>query len=63
MNNFSLTSTFNDTTYDIKVYVPKQQAPADGFPIYYVLDGLSYFGFVQDGIRLQQLNAAKTNVS
>lgn len=63
MNEFSLTSTLTDTTYDIKVYIPKQQVPADGFPIYYVLDGLSYFNFVQDGIRLQQLNVAKTNVS
>ncbi|MGM9945677.1 MAG: alpha/beta hydrolase [Lysinibacillus sp.] len=63
MNEFSLTSTFNDTTYDIKVYIPKEQVPTDGFPIYYVLDGLSYFSFVQDGIRLQQLNTAKTSVS
>lgn len=63
MNEFSLTSTFTDTTYDIKVYIPQQQVPTDGFPIYYVLDGLSYFGFVREGIRLQQLNATKTGVN
>ena len=63
MNEFSLTSTFNNTTYDIKTYIPKEQVPADGFPVYYVLDGLSYFDFVKDGIRLQHLNAVKTGVS
>lgn len=63
MNEFSLTSTFTDTTYDIKVYIPQEQVPTDGFPIYYVLDGLSYFGFVRDGIRLQQLNTTKTSVN
>lgn len=63
MNEFSLISIYTNTTYDIKVYIPKVDAPADGFPIYYVLDGLSYFNFVQDGVRLQQLNAARTGVN
>ncbi|MGM9948547.1 MAG: alpha/beta hydrolase [Lysinibacillus sp.] len=63
MNDFSMNSRFTNALYDIKIYMPDAQAPAGGFPVYYVLDGLSYFGFVKDAVRLQQLNRMKTGMS
>ena len=60
MNDFSINSRFTNALYDIKIYVPDTKVPAGGFPVYYVLDGLSYFGFVKDAVRLQQLNKMKT---
>lgn len=63
MNDFLINSRFTNTAYDIKVYIPDGKAPSDGFPIHYVLDGLSYFGFVKDAVRLQQLNSMKTGTS
>lgn len=62
MNDFLLNSHFTNTAYNIKVYIPDGQTPEAGFPIHYVLDGLSYFGFVKDAVRLQQLNQMKTGV-
>ena len=62
MNDFSINSRFTNALYDIKVYVPDTKAPAGGFPVHYVLDGLSYFGFVKDAVRLQQLNSRKTGM-
>lgn len=38
------------------------EAPEKGFPVYYVLDGLSYYEFVRDGVRLQHKNAMKTGI-
>jgi uncharacterized protein len=63
MNDFLIDSRFTNNKYDIKVYIPDGKAPAGGFPIHYVLDGLSYFGFVKDAVRLQQLNRRKTGTS
>lgn len=63
MNGFSIDSRFTNTTYDINVYIPDGKAPAAGFPIYYVLDGLAYFGLVKDAVRLQQLNSIKTGIT
>lgn len=63
MNDFSINSRFTNITYDIKVYMPEGKAPAEGFPVHYVLDGLSYFEFVKDTVRLQQLNRKKTGTS
>ena len=63
MNDFSINSRFTNALYDIKIYMPDVKAPAGGFPVYYVLDGLSYFEFVKDAVRLQQLNRMKTGMS
>ncbi|MNO48741.1 Ferri-bacillibactin esterase BesA [compost metagenome] len=51
-----------DYTYDVKVYVPQEAPPEGGFPIYYVLDGNSYFHFARDVIKLQSGNAPKTEI-
>lgn len=62
MNDFSVNSRFTNTTYNVKVYIPEEPAPEEGFPIYYVLDGLYYFGLVKDAVRLQQMNRGKTGI-
>lgn len=38
-----MTSKLADYTYGINVYVPNEEAPTEGFPVIYVLDGSSYF--------------------
>ncbi|SHT60268.1 Ferri-bacillibactin esterase BesA [Mycobacteroides abscessus subsp. abscessus] len=63
MSHFSINSKFTHKTYDIEVYIPEIAPSCEGFPIYYVLDGLSYFSFVRDTVRIQQLNSPKTKVS
>jgi len=62
MSNIRLTSSYTNIEYDIEVYVPEIKPPSNGFPIYYVLDGLYYFSFVRDVVRIQQLNQIKTGV-
>lgn len=59
---YEMTSMITDYTYSINVYVPQGQAPKEGFPIIYVLDGSSYFQYVKEAIRLQSRNAPKTGV-
>ena len=39
--------------YRIQVSLPLQPAPAEGFPVLYVLDGNSVFGTVTDMVRVQ----------
>jgi hypothetical protein len=63
MSHIRLTSKYTNKTYDIEVYIPEIEPPSDGFPIYYVLDGLYYFSFVRDVVRIQQLNREKTGVN
>lgn len=50
-------------TYEIKVSLPKEEAPEAGFPVYYMLDGNSYFQFGRDVIRLQSRNTPKTLIA
>lgn len=58
-----INSSFTGKTYDMTVYIPEVEPPSEGFPVYYVLDGLSYFSFVRDVIRLQQQNSSRTGVT
>ncbi|SDE67225.1 hypothetical protein SAMN04488542_101339 [Fontibacillus panacisegetis] len=60
---WTIKSQFMDYTYDVKVHVPQEAPPEGGFPIYYVLDGNSYFHFARDVIKLQSRNAPKTLIS
>lgn len=60
--SWELESQFMNCTYDIKVSLPKQVAPENGFPVYYLLDGNSYFQFGRDVIRLQSKNSPKTMI-
>lgn len=62
MHSFSISSINNDYTYGIQVFVPDEPVPADGFPVVYVLDGLGYFHFLRDAVRLQCRNAPRTGV-
>jgi len=57
-----MTSKLAEYTYGINVYVPNEEAPKEGFPIIYVLDGSSYFHLVKEAVRLQSRNAPKTGV-
>lgn len=63
MSHSQLTSKYTNKTYDIEIYIPETELPSEGLPIYYVLDGLYYFSFVRDVVRIQQLNRGKTGVN
>ena len=55
-----ITSKLTDYTYTINIYVPSEEAPEEGFPVLYVLDGSSYFNLVKEAVRLQSRNTPKT---
>ncbi|KUF35201.1 MULTISPECIES: alpha/beta hydrolase [Lysinibacillus] len=57
-----ITSKLTDYTYTINIFVPNEEAPEEGFPVLYVLDGSSYFNLVKEAVRLQSRNAPKTGV-
>lgn len=59
---YEMTSMFTDYTYSINIYVPQGEAPKEGFPVIYVLDGSSYFQYVKEAVRLQSRNVPKTGV-
>lgn len=61
--SWELESQYMNYTYDIKVSLPKEEAPDNGFPVYYMLDGNSYFQFGRDVVRLQSRNAPKTFIA
>ncbi|MGE7091474.1 alpha/beta hydrolase [Lysinibacillus sp. NPDC048646] len=61
-SSHQISSKFTDYTYTVNVFVPQGPVPDEGFPIYYVLDGSSYFQLVKEAVRLQSRNAAKTGV-
>ena len=54
-----MTSKLTNYLYTINIYVPEEEAPQDGFPVLYVLDGSSYFNLVKEAVRLQCRNAPK----
>ena len=58
-----LYSNHTNYLYNINVYVPEGEVPLEGFPVYYVLDGSSYFQFVKEAVRLQSRNSVKTGIS
>ncbi len=62
MSSFMLHSNHTNYQYTISVHVPETEAPEEGFPIIYVLDGLSYFPLAQQVVKLQAKNALKTGV-
>ncbi|MGN4123814.1 alpha/beta hydrolase [Lysinibacillus sphaericus] len=62
-STYQISSKFTDYKYTVNIHVPQGQAPDEGFPIYYVLDGSSYFHLVKEAVRLQSRNAAKTRVT
>ncbi|EON71232.1 alpha/beta hydrolase [Lysinibacillus sphaericus] len=62
-STYQISSKFTDYKYSVYIHVPQGQAPEEGFPIYYVLDGSSYFHLVKEAVRLQCRNAAKTHVT
>lgn len=49
-------------TYDINVWVPDEEAPEEGFPVVYVLDGQRYAQMMQLILREQLRNRKKTGV-
>ncbi|MFS0782054.1 alpha/beta hydrolase [Bacillus sp. 1P06AnD] len=59
---FQYVSKATEYEYTIQVYVPSETSPDDGYPIIYLLDGLSYFDFAKHVIKLQSLNTLKTKV-
>ncbi|WP_230199490.1 alpha/beta hydrolase [Bacillus testis] len=60
--SFSLHSNNTNYTYTVDLFVPEAECPKEGFPVIYVLDGLSYFDLAKKTIELQSKNAAKTKV-
>lgn len=49
--------------YWIRVAIPKQPEPIEGYPIIYVLDGNAYFQLFQDIVRMQSVRAGHTGVN
>jgi uncharacterized protein len=45
---FDVASKINGQTYRLFVRLPTEQAPPNGYPVFYVLDGNYYFGIVAD---------------
>ncbi|MBP2242104.1 putative alpha/beta superfamily hydrolase [Cytobacillus eiseniae] len=56
-------STYTNYTYSVDVFVPEVDCPKEGYPIIYVLDGLSYFDFAKKTMELQSKNMRKTKVN
>lgn len=50
---FDFTSRINGESYRVKVYVPDGKAPAEGFPVLYILDGNVLFGSFQSAVRTE----------
>lgn len=63
IETFNLNSVYTDYTYTIRIFIPEYIEKADQLPIYYILDGSSYFPFASQIINLQSSNAPKTKVS
>lgn len=61
--SWKLESQYMGYTYDIKVSIPREEAPEHGFPVYYMLDGNSYFQLGRDVVKLQSRNAPKTLIA
>ncbi|WP_082651133.1 alpha/beta hydrolase [Paenibacillus etheri] len=61
--SWKLESQYMGYSYDIKVSLPREEAPANGFPVYYMLDGNSYFQLGRDVVKLQSRNAPKTLIA
>ncbi|WP_042348165.1 alpha/beta hydrolase [Bacillus massiliigorillae] len=59
---FQIASKATEYEYTIQVYVPNENPPKEGFPIIYVLDGLYYFDFAKNVVKLQSLNTLKTKI-
>ncbi len=53
-------STYTQYEYNIEVYIPENIN--EDTPVYYILDGLSYYQYAKETIRLQSLNPLKTRV-
>lgn len=58
--NMKFLSKNTQYEYNIEIYMPNN-INEDSL-IYYILDGLSYFQYAKETIRLQSLNTLKTNV-
>ena len=53
-------SAYTKYEYSIEIYIPENiEANA---PVYYILDGLSYYQYAKETIRLQSVNPLKTKV-
>ncbi|MEK4509888.1 alpha/beta hydrolase [Paenibacillus sp. FSL K6-2524] len=61
-DHFQFPSQKASYTYDIRVYVPEGEVPTGGYPVFYVLDGCSYFQIARDVVHLQSRNAPRTHV-
>lgn len=48
--SFDLTSEFNHEAYRVKVFIPKEPPPPDGYPALYILDGNRLFATYADAM-------------
>lgn len=53
-------STYTQYEYSIEIYIPENII--ENAPVYYILDGLSYYHYAKETIRLQSLNTLKTKI-
>ncbi|MFJ7736537.1 alpha/beta hydrolase [Lysinibacillus sp. NPDC097287] len=52
----------SQTAYRITIAIPKKQAPRDGYPVLYVLDGNAYGGLFENIVTMQSRRTEKTGV-
>lgn len=65
MSKYNITQFTIDSphhTYKIDISVPKSEAPEQGFPLLYLLDGNAYFPLVKEITKLQERRPEKTGV-
>ncbi|MCH1627496.1 alpha/beta hydrolase [Ferdinandcohnia quinoae] len=61
--SYVIHSNYTNYKYTVDVYIPEGESPKEGFPVIYVLDGLSYFEFAKKTVEVQSKNAVKTKVN
>ncbi|MFJ7952954.1 alpha/beta hydrolase [Lysinibacillus sp. NPDC096418] len=52
----------SQTAYRITIAIPKKQAPREGYPVLYVLDGNAYGGLFENIMTMQSRRTEKTGV-
>lgn len=63
VEEWTMHSKVENRAYRIRVAIPKQSEPIEGYPIIYVLDGNAYFPLFRDVVRMQSVRAGHTGVN
>jgi len=58
----SIRHSISETDYRIKIAIPKEPAPEEGYPVFYILDGNAYGVLFESVVMLQAQRTEKTGV-